>query len=84
MELLVSYTCAYYKVLLINLVQWHFMRKRNRIAWFLIMPLAVFFWFFGWSLYWTGAKKLQIKRKPTHTQAELTFTVIMPEQKYAT
>jgi hypothetical protein len=48
------------------------------------MPIAIFFWFIGWSLYWAGAKKLQIKQKPAHTQTALTFTVIMPEQKYAT
>jgi hypothetical protein len=57
--------------------------KRNMITLFLLLPLAIFSWFIGWSLYWTGARKQQ-EYQPEHKQTELTFTVITPEQKYAT
>jgi len=59
------------------------MRKRNRVALFLVMPLAVFFWVFGWSLYWIGSKKKLAKPVKRDSGKELAFTVLIPEQKYA-
>jgi len=60
------------------------MRKRNRGILFLMLPLVVFFWFFGWSLYWTGRKKQVIKPKERMSdRKELTFAVLTPEQKYS-
>jgi hypothetical protein len=47
------------------------------------MPLAVFFWFFGWSLYWIGSKKGQIKPRKSVRIGELALTVRMPEQEIA-
>jgi hypothetical protein len=46
------------------------------------MPLAVIFWFIGWSLFWIGSRKRKVKpvRKPAHE--ELRFAVLLPEQKY--
>ncbi|MCJ7559376.1 hypothetical protein MUO79_01995 [Candidatus Bathyarchaeota archaeon] len=60
------------------------MRKRNRGILFLMLPLVVFFWFFGWSLYWIGSKKEVVKPRQKSDYKELTFTVLVPEQKYAT
>jgi hypothetical protein len=60
-----------------------FMRKRNRVALFLLMPTVVFMWFIGWSLYWIGSRE-DAKPRKTSDQNELTFTVQMPEEKYAT
>lgn len=60
------------------------MRKRNRGTLFLMLPLVVFFWFFGWSLYWIGSKKEVVKPRQKSDHKELTFTVLVPEQKYAT
>jgi len=60
------------------------MRKRNRFTLFLVTPLAVFFWFFGWSLYWIGSNKKLSKPRKKESSKELTFTVLMPQQKYAT
>lgn len=51
---------------------------------FLVTPLAVFFWFFGWSLYWIGSNKKLSKPEKKESSKELTFTVLMPQQKYAT
>ena len=59
------------------------MRKRNRFTLFLVAPLAVFFWVFGWSLYWIGSSKKLAKPDKMKNSKELTFTVLMPEQKYA-
>jgi len=50
---------------------------------FLLMPLAVFFWVFGWSLYLIGSNKKLAKPRKKDSSKELTFTVLMPEQKYA-
>lgn len=58
------------------------MRSRNRFTALLVMPLAVIFWFIGWSLFWIGSRKRRVKpmRKPAHD--ELHFAVLLPEQKY--
>jgi hypothetical protein len=48
-----------------------------------MLPLVVFMWFFGWSLYWIGSRK-DSKPREMAEQNELTFTVQMPEEKYAT
>jgi hypothetical protein len=63
-------------------VQWHFMRKQNRVALLLILPIAVFLWFIGWSLYWIGSSGKVAKPRKI-PDSWLTFTVLMPEQKYA-
>jgi len=59
------------------------MRKRNRAALLLVFPLAAIIWFVGWSLYWVGTrgKSAPPSAKPLDG---ITFTVLMPEQKYAT
>jgi len=60
------------------------MHTRNRITLFLAMPIAVFFWIFGWSLYWIGTQRDTAKlskQKPTNKW--LTFGVLIPEQKHA-
>jgi len=59
------------------------MRKRNRAALLFVLPIAVFIWFIGWSLYWVGSKRQAVapSMKPLDG---VTFTVIVPEQKYAT
>jgi hypothetical protein len=59
------------------------MRKRNRVVLFLLMPIMVFMWLIGWSLYCIGSREDAKPRKKSN-QNELTFTVQMPEEKYAT
>ena len=59
------------------------MRKRNRVVLFLLIPIVVFIWFIGWSLYWIGSRENAEPRKPS-SQNELAFAVQMPEEKYAT
>ncbi len=60
-----------------------FMRKRNRVVLFLLMPIMVFMWLIGWSLYCIGSREDAKPRKASN-QNELTFTMQMPEKKYAT
>jgi len=60
-----------------------FMRKRNRVVLFLLMPIIVFMWLIGWSLYCLGSREDAKPRKASN-QNELTFAVQMPEEKYAT
>jgi len=59
------------------------MRKQSRVALFLMMPLVVFFWVLGWSLYWIGSKKKLTEPEKRNSSKDLAFTVFMPEQKYA-
>ena len=59
------------------------MRIRNRLILFLSMPIVVFFWFFGWSLYWIGSREQSAKSAIRKRQEDLTFEVLTPEQEYA-
>jgi Tfp pilus assembly protein PilO len=59
------------------------MRKQSRVALFLMMPLAVFFWILGWSLYWIGSNKKLTELEKRNSSKDLAFTVLMPEAKYA-
>ncbi|MEM2108012.1 MAG: hypothetical protein QXL10_01860 [Candidatus Bathyarchaeia archaeon] len=49
---------------------------------FLMLPIVVFLWFIGWSLYWIGSGE-DAKPRKMLDQNGLTFTVQMPEEKYA-
>jgi hypothetical protein len=46
-----------------------------------MLPVVVFMWVVGWSLYWIGLKKEVPKRGNVPAQKELTFNVRMPEAK---
>jgi hypothetical protein len=59
------------------------MRKRNKVALLLILPIAVFIWLVGWSLYCSGSRG-NVTETNKATNTGLTFAVLMPEQKYAT
>jgi hypothetical protein len=37
------------------------MRKRNKVTLFLMLPIAIFIWFVGWSLYWIGSREKAVK-----------------------
>ena len=62
------------------------MPRRNRVAVLLMLPIAVFLWFVGWSLYWAGLRKKRVHAKPTRSPdaSELTFTVLVPEKEIET
>jgi hypothetical protein len=47
------------------------------------MPLAVFFWIIGWSLYWIGSDKKPAKPRNRDRHKDLTLTVLAPELEYA-
>ena len=59
------------------------MRKRNRIITFLEMPLVIILWVFGLVLYSVGSKKEPVEPKKVSDVRDVTFNVIMPEQKFA-
>jgi hypothetical protein len=49
------------------------------------MPIAVFLWGIGWSLYWIGSTRKTTKHKPKlSVQKELSIFVPTPQPKYAT
>jgi len=52
-----------YEELLILFHKNRFMRRRDRTVAFLLMPVAVFLWCFGWSLYWIESKRKTIAPK---------------------
>jgi hypothetical protein len=48
------------------------------------MPLVVFFWIIGWSLYLLGSKNKKLaKPRNRDRRKELTLTVVAPELEYA-
>lgn len=51
------------------------MPRRNKIAMFLIMPLAISIWLIGWVMTYFGSKQ-EISRKKVFVQGELTFAVL--------
>jgi hypothetical protein len=59
------------------------MRRRNRFTLFLAIPLVVFFWIIGWSLYLLGSNKKQAKPRNRDRRKEITLTVVAPELEYA-
>ena len=59
------------------------MQIRNRLILFLALPVVVFLWFFGWSLYWIGSAKYNAKFAERKSQEDLAFEVLTPEQQYA-
>ena len=59
------------------------MQRRNRAALLLLMlPIVIFIWLIGWSLYWIGSQREVSKPRKIIEQEELTFTALMPEEKY--
>jgi hypothetical protein len=49
-----------------------------------MLPIVVFLWLIGWSLYWTGRKKQVVEQKEKMSdRKELTFTLLTPEQQYS-
>ena len=59
------------------------MRSKNRLTLFLAIPIVVFFWFFGWSLYWIGSRNYLAKSGKRNSCKDLDFTVLMSEEQYA-
>jgi hypothetical protein len=61
------------------------MPKRNRLASFLLMPIAVFIWFVGWILCCVGSKhEATISKPKLSVQKGPEVFVPTLEQKYAT
>lgn len=57
------------------------MPKRSRIVVLFTLPIAMILWFIGWGFYWLGSKKEMAKPKTITKANDLTFTVLLPEQK---
>jgi len=51
----------------------------------LLLPVMAILWLVEWSLYWTASRKPLVKSGESnrHEDEEVTFTVLMPEQKHA-
>jgi hypothetical protein len=47
-----------------------------------MLPIVVFLWLIGWSLYWIGRKKQEVKPKERLSdRKELTFAVLTSEKE---
>jgi len=61
------------------------MPVRNRAISLLLMPVVVFLWFIGWSLYWFGLKRrTEMPQPKSPHEKDLTFIVPVLENKLAT
>jgi flagellar basal body-associated protein FliL len=49
------------------------MRVRNRAIILILLPVTIFLWLIGWTLFWTGTKNKHRKPKPVQ-QANTTIT----------
>ena len=60
--------------------------RRNNVLYLLVLPMAIFLWCIGWSLYCVGSKNEQAKPQQLDQlkEPELIFAVPTPEQQYAT
>jgi flagellar basal body-associated protein FliL len=62
------------------------MHKRNRLTVLLTLPVVVFLWVIGWSLYWIGSKSREVdqkKKRKSFSLKESSIAVLTPEQEYA-
>ena len=57
------------------------MPKRSRIVVLFALPASLFLWLVGWSLYWIGGKKENVKPKTVSKANDLTFTVLTTKEK---
>jgi hypothetical protein len=64
------------------------MPKKSRAVLSLVLPMAIFLWFIGWSLVMLGSK-MEIKRKTailhpkSSPEKDVIFIMPVPEQKIA-
>jgi hypothetical protein len=57
--------------------------KLNKTVRVLLLPLMAILWLIGWSLYWLGHGRQMAKSVKSSCHDDVTFTVLMPEQKHA-
>lgn len=59
------------------------MPRQNKLGMLLVLPIVIFLWFVGWSLFWAGSMAESVKPEPVSDQNGLYFTVLIPEEKLA-
>jgi len=61
------------------------LHKRNRAIIVLLLPMMAILWLVGWSLYRIGSRKQlnESAKSNRHEDEDVTFTLLMPEQKHA-
>jgi hypothetical protein len=57
--------------------------KRDKAIMVLLSPVVAMLWLIGWSLYWMGSRKQLDRSAESNRPEDVTFTVLMSEQKYA-
>ena len=57
------------------------MPTRSRLVTFFLMPIMVFLGCVGWILYWVGSSKQAVRPRIVREANELTFEVLLPENK---
>jgi hypothetical protein len=57
--------------------------KLKRVVRVLLLPVVAVLWLIGWSLYWIGSRKQLGRSAKSNRHEDVTFTVLMPEQKHA-
>jgi len=49
----------------------------------LLLPVVTILWFLGWIFYWIDYRKQLDKSTKSNCPEDVTFAVLMPEQKHA-
>jgi hypothetical protein len=55
-------------------------RKRRRALTLVLLPVIVFIWFVGWSLYWIGSQRKTPEKESVPKEYNFTMLVIPNEQ----
>jgi hypothetical protein len=53
-------------------------RKRNIVVLVIFLPAVVLLWIFGWSLYWIGHQRENVKSKPHASTEKENHVDLMP------
>jgi len=56
-------------------------KRRRRLLGLLMIPIGLFAWCIGWSLFWMGKTKKKLKPLQAEHGGNLTFSVLLPEPK---
>jgi hypothetical protein len=55
------------------------MRRRKRAVIAVLLPVVIFLWFVGWSLYWMSLQKTRGKAEPGRSKDSVSIKAIVFE-----
>jgi hypothetical protein len=56
---------------------------RNRVVVITLLPVIIFLWIIGWSLFWIGSQNKPQKTEATTERDPISMTIVMCEEHKA-